>query len=72
MMMLYVLLVSGSLQIQTLDVSLADQGCLLVAQELRKSSKVEDAFCLISDPDTREDEERAKIGRYPKDGEASN
>lgn len=70
-MMLYAIAISG--MVTTQDVSLNDDfgdqlGCVKVAEELRKSDKIADAFCLIADPDK---EKTLKIGRYDKDAEAA-
>jgi len=71
-MLLYAIAISG--MVTTQDVSINDafddpNGCVKVAEELRKSDKVADAFCLIADPDK---ENSLKIGRYEKDAEATN
>ncbi len=69
MMLLYVLMVSGSLTVQNVELgNESDINCLAAAEELRKSDKVAEAFCVIDDPDNNG---KVKIGRYLKDGEAT-
>ncbi len=68
-MILYAIAFSGMVTVQDISLNFNDDaGCIKVAEELRKSDKIADAFCLIVDPDK---ENKLKIGKYEKDAEAS-
>ncbi len=67
MLMLYVIMVNGTIAMQNIDINLADYNCLVAAEEIRKSDKVSDAFCVIADP---KDETKSMIGRHVDDGKA--
>lgn len=69
MMLLYVILMNGTIYTQDITLNEADSICVMVAQELRKSDKVNDAFCIIDDPN---DGTKVKVGRREEDGKASN
>lgn len=71
MMMLYVIMMNGTLYMQTLDISNhPDQQCVIIAAEMRKNDKVSDAFCMTgSDMDG---DDKFRIGRRPEDGKTAN
>lgn len=68
MLMLYVIMMNGSIAMQNIEINGEDYGCLVAAEEIRKSDKVADAFCVIVDPTNQE---KLKIGRHITDGQAT-